>query len=74
MKTYDLRDAGEGCINNPAIALLDVLSRREKEVRIIAKKSDLPPEIVREVAKVSGYSVESVEEKEGEITVVLRLV
>jgi len=74
MKTYDLRNAGGNCINNPAIALVDVLAKREEEVKIIVKKSDIPAKIIEEVAKAAGYAVVNIEEDEKDVTAVLKMV
>ena len=72
MKTYDLRKVENNCLNNPAVALVDILARGEEEVKILVKKSDIPLKVIEEVAKISKYEITNVEEGEKELTVVLK--
>ena len=71
MKTYDIRNAGDGCINNPALALLDVFAKGESPVQVIVKKEDIPLDVMRDVAKTCGYEVKSSREEEDLLVVVL---
>lgn len=72
MKTYDLRKVENNCLNNPAVALVDILARGEEEVKILVKKSDIPLKVLEEVARVSKYEITSVDEGGQDITVVLK--
>lgn len=71
MKTYDLRNAGTGCIDNPALALLDVFAKGEDKIQVIVKKPDIPEDVLREVAKTAGYRVVSTREDGEDLVVVL---
>ncbi len=71
MKTYDLRNAGEGCINNPALALLDVFAKGESPVQVIVKKEDIPLDVLRDVAKTCGYKIASHREEGGDVVAIL---
>lgn len=71
MKTYDLRNAGEGCIDNPALALLDVFAKGDRELQVIVKAEDIPLEVLRDVARSCGYEVKSSREEDGLLVAVL---
>ena len=66
---YDLRGAGDSCVDNPALALLDVLSRGEERVEIIVDPKDLPLKVVESVAASCGYRVREARE-EGDALIV----
>ncbi len=74
MRTYDLRNAGDGCINNPALALLDVFAKGESPVQVIVKKDDIPLKILKDVARTCGYTVKSSREENGLLVAVLERV
>jgi|GEM_PF-6966064 len=72
MKTYDLRNAGEGCIDNPALALLDVFAKREGEIQVIVKARDIPEDVLRSAAESCGYTLERAKEEGDILVAVLR--
>ncbi len=71
MKIYDLRNAGDGCISNPALELLDVFAKGESPVQVIVKKEDIPLDVLRGVAKTFGYRVASHREEGDDVVAVL---
>ncbi len=68
---YDLRGAGDSCVDNPALALLDVLAKGEERVEIIVDPQDLPLKVVESVAASCGYRVAGTREEGGALIISL---
>ncbi len=63
MKTYDFRYRDSGCTTHPVVKLVNLLkSTSENVIEVYVLKDDIPIQVLRLFAQMSGFSIKEVED------------